>query len=302
MVQKVRGRLIGIAGVLGSGKTTMSNIMCSTGYWHRVRFAEDLKRITLMVCLKAGYPHDMATEMVDGCLKAVWNPELQMTPRRFQQLLGTEYRHIVEAYIRANPKKAGFTLVQDNLWLTSVQGRVDNLRSVEGKNVVIDDLRFFQTEGKWIKEEGGLCALVKSNRPPVQADMNTYRMIDRLTAREKNSFFRRNRESIIVDCISEVMCDERQPDYMRAFYSSDIARNLARKYYHDVLSGEFSEAQVEIQAPSLTHASEVSVSDEDVDVIIWNNSSVQDFRDYVMQFLATSDTVAINRRRKEGKG
>lgn len=299
MSKRIQGRLLGVAGILGSGKSTFSNILCSTGYWERIRFAEDLKRITSLICLRAGYPSDMVQEMVDGCLKAVWNPELQMTPRRFQQLIGTEYRLPIEEFIRNNPS-TNIKLVQNNLWLTSVQGRVHYLRSVVGKNVVIDDLRFFDTEGKWIKSEGGQCVLIKTDREPVQVDMNTYRMIDKLTAREPNNFFRRNRRDIIIECIAEVMSEERQPANVREFYRSETAKDFSRLFFDGVLLKEFKEGKVEIQAPSLTHASEVSISDAQVDAIIWNNGSLQNLKDLAMQFLALSDAEAIQERMRNG--
>jgi len=130
-------KLIGITGAAGSGKTTMSRLMDTGHGYTRMRFAEPLKRMTMMLLVEIGFSHGMAVEMVDGACKGDAIPQLKgKTPRDIMQTLGTEW---------------GRELISPDVWVAVMRHQLDTCHS---DLVVIDDVRF-ENEAQMIRERGG---------------------------------------------------------------------------------------------------------------------------------------------------
>lgn len=124
--QIVGPRLVGLAGLAGSGKSTAAAILEQNGYT-RLRFAGPLKAALRALLISAAVPADVADRMIEGDLKEVPQAVLGgKTPRHAMQTLGTEWGrdHI----------GAGF-------WVGLAVARA-HLILARGGRVVIDDVRF----------------------------------------------------------------------------------------------------------------------------------------------------------------
>lgn len=132
-------RLIGLAGVAGSGKTTGANILCDQGF-ARMRFAGPLKAMLWGLLNAAGRDTDTIDRMLEGDLKETPCGLFGgRTPRQAMQTLGTEW---------------GRDMIAPDLWTRiTMQGVRVALRS--GGRVVIDDVRF-ASEAAAIRDEGGV--------------------------------------------------------------------------------------------------------------------------------------------------
>jgi hypothetical protein len=125
----MRPRLIGLIGYAGSGKTTVSSILCTDFQFQRLRFADTLKRMLLAFGL--------TPEQVDGCKKEFPCDLLNGgTPRWAMQTLGTEW---------------GRNLIHPDIW---VNVAIENWRKRDIGNYVFDDVRF-ENEAHAIREAGG---------------------------------------------------------------------------------------------------------------------------------------------------
>jgi hypothetical protein len=130
-------KLIGISGAAGSGKSTMANQMVTWHGYTRLRFADPIKRMTMVLLVETGASHSAAVEMVDGMCKNDAIPQLGgKTPRDLMQTLGTEW---------------GRELISPDIWLSVMRCQLDAHRD---KMVVIDDVRF-ENEARMIRERGG---------------------------------------------------------------------------------------------------------------------------------------------------
>jgi hypothetical protein len=144
--------IIGICGLIGSGKGTVADILQIENNWTKVSFADSLKDCVSVVF---GWPRELLEgntyesrawrEQVDQW----WSEHLDMphlTPRWILQYWGTEVL------------RQGF---HNDLWIHSVRRKIASVSS----NFVIPDTRF-PNEIKMIKEVGGEIWLVKRGEDP----------------------------------------------------------------------------------------------------------------------------------------
>lgn len=129
--------LIGFAGYMGCGKTTLSNALVDEYHFTKVSFAAPLKKM-LMQLLRARTSDEALTiRMVYGDLKNTPSPLLEgKSPRQAMQWLGTEW---------------GRDLVGADLWTNTAMDAV----KMSGRDVVIDDVRF-PNEVDAIHKAGGV--------------------------------------------------------------------------------------------------------------------------------------------------
>lgn len=133
------GRLIGISGLAGSGKSTIANILVTDHGFVRVRFADTLKTMLCTLLLDAGLDEKTIHAAIEGELKGETLKALGWkTPRFAMQTLGTEW---------------GRDLLGQNIWADIAKSKISKLIA-RGDRVVVDDVRF-QNEVDVIGELGG---------------------------------------------------------------------------------------------------------------------------------------------------
>ena len=146
--------IIGVLGLIGSGKGTVSDILVSKGFV-KESFAAPVKDAVSAIF---GWPRAMLEgdtsesrefrEKKDEC----WSKALgyEVTPRIALQLMGTE---------------AGRDVFGDNLWVQSLLNRAS-----QNENTVIADVRF-PNEIEAIRKAGGHLVLVKRGPDPEWYDI-----------------------------------------------------------------------------------------------------------------------------------
>lgn len=141
-------KLIGLTGLAGSGKTTVSRYLQRNYCFSTLRFAGPLK--AMLWTLYENATDQFFTDVdiarrIDGDLKEEHCPIIGTTPRHAMQTLGTEW---------------GRNCMSDDFWLRIASGRIDSARG----RLVIDDLRF-ANEGDMIRSKGGI--VIAIDRPGV---------------------------------------------------------------------------------------------------------------------------------------
>lgn len=136
------GKLIGITGLAGSGKTTAANLLLSRAKDScRLPLAEPIKQM----CLSLG----LTEEMVYGDKKGTPIPGLgDITPRRIMQTLGTDW---------------GRKMIHQDIWVLPWRVQVRRAFEDDHKLVVCDDVRF-HNEVRFIKRMGGKVIRINSDR------------------------------------------------------------------------------------------------------------------------------------------
>jgi len=138
--------LIGLVGLIGSGKDTVADRLVTTHGYKRDSFAKSLKDAVSSM-------FNWDREMLEGNTTSSrhWReqPDKEVTPRWILQQFGTEI-------MRGQ--------MYDGIWVDSVIGRY------KGENTVISDTRF-QNEIKTIKAHGGKILLVKRGELPTREEM-----------------------------------------------------------------------------------------------------------------------------------
>ena len=146
--------LIGLVGLIGSGKDTVAERLVTHHSYKRDSFAKSLKDAVSSM-------FNWDREMLEGNTKSsrhwreqpdkFWSEKMgkEVTPRWVLQYFGTEVM------------RQG---MYDAIWVDSVIGRY------KGENTVISDTRF-QNEIKTIKAHGGKILLVKRGKLPTQKEM-----------------------------------------------------------------------------------------------------------------------------------
>lgn len=123
-----------------SGKSTVAKHLVEAHGFKHVAFATPLKRMTEVFLESLGMDHDEIEARVHGHRKHEMIPVADITSRRFQQLLGTEF---------------GRDQIKQNLWVDIAMERVRYWQG-RGYRVVIDDMRF--TNEFWaVQQVGGEC-------------------------------------------------------------------------------------------------------------------------------------------------
>jgi len=136
----MRGRLIGLTGYAGCGKTTARDALMING-WHNVKMAGALKGMARILFECAGLDADRC---IEGDLKETQLTELMgKSPRHVMQTLGTEW---------------GRGCIDPALWVNLAKSQCERLMS-KGCDVVVDDIRF-DNEAEMIRSLGGkICAI-----------------------------------------------------------------------------------------------------------------------------------------------
>lgn len=143
--------IIGICGLIGSGKDTAADFLVNVHQFHRESFAASLKDAVSAVF---GWDRDM----LEGLTKqsrdwreqpdAWWSQRLKqpITPRKILQQWGTEVcrQHF-----------------HDDIWIASLENRIRN----SAKDIVISDCRF-PNEIAAIRQAGGLIVRVTRGAEP----------------------------------------------------------------------------------------------------------------------------------------
>ena len=140
--------IIGLVGLIGSGKGAAGDILCQNGF-ERDSFAAPVKDAVSVIfgwsrSLLEGDTEDSRNwrELPDMW----WSERLgkPFSPRLALQLMGTE---------------AGRNGIHTDIWLRSLE------RRIEGKNVVITDTRF-PNEVEFIRNRGGVIVEIKRGNDP----------------------------------------------------------------------------------------------------------------------------------------
>ena len=127
--------LIGLAGPKRSGKTLAAEHLVERYGFHHDSFAAPLRRFACDVLGLTPAELETLKESSVDWLDDSRDDRPQVTPRRFLQLVGTEF---------------GRNLIHPHLWVRAC------LRRIEGRSdVVISDCRF-SNEARAIRERGGL--------------------------------------------------------------------------------------------------------------------------------------------------
>jgi len=126
-----QGKIIGIAGRKGSGKTTLAEAMVQYGWVHD-SFAAPIRRFLCIL-------FDIDQLDLEAIKEAPQRALGGRTPRQVMQLLGTEW---MRAYCG------------QDVWLNALRARIASTIGA-GRNVVISDVRF-ENEAKFIRDLGGV--------------------------------------------------------------------------------------------------------------------------------------------------
>lgn len=141
-------QIIALCGPLGSGKTTLANLLVKNHNFARTRFAASLKGMLSTFLADQGLDSEMQSRMLDGDLKEVPTEYFNgKTPRYAMQTLGTEWRDMIDK----------------NLWIDAWERKVLNAKEI---NLVVDDMRFVH-EAERVKKLGG--TIIKILRPGFEA-------------------------------------------------------------------------------------------------------------------------------------
>jgi hypothetical protein len=125
--------LIGLAGPIGTGKTTAAMHLIEARGFARIRFADPLKQMLANLLDTMGVPAETAGRMVDGDLKETPTPLLEGgSPRRAMQTLGAEW---------------GRDLIGRDLWINAWRRAVSAAIAEAGQEarparIVADDCRY----------------------------------------------------------------------------------------------------------------------------------------------------------------
>jgi hypothetical protein len=112
-----------------------------------VKFADPLKNMVRRMLGDMGFCAEDVERMIEGDLKEVVIPELNVTPRHIMVTLGTEW---------------GRDLIARDLWARLWSARVETLKA--STSIVTDDVRF-ANEVRALRYHGGV--LVRVERPGV---------------------------------------------------------------------------------------------------------------------------------------
>jgi hypothetical protein len=134
-------RLIALCSpAMGSGKSTAAEYLVEHHGFIRVAFATPLKRTAEALLQATGMPANEIVDRVYGDRKEELLPVFDITSRKLQQLLGTEF---------------GRDLIRPSIWVDLAMANVARFRSL-GHPVVIDDMRF-PNEYDAVQAAGGDC-------------------------------------------------------------------------------------------------------------------------------------------------
>lgn len=142
--------LIGVIGFAGSGKGTISDILCQDHDFIKLAFADSVKDATAVVF---GWPRHLLEGDTDESRNFrektddFWSARLgrNVTPRWALQIMGTE---------------AGRNTFHESIWIYATEAKMNKI-----KNVVLADVRF-PNEIKFIRDKGGFIVRVVRGDDP----------------------------------------------------------------------------------------------------------------------------------------
>lgn len=147
--------LIGLAGKKGSGKSTISKIICDKHNAIELAFADRLKEICSIVY---NVPIDY---FYNPKLKNKIIEKLNITSRKLMQIIGMKYREIGHDIPELTVK---------NPWIYNVEEKIREIHeNKEDTLIVISDVRF-QDEHDMIKKNGGI--IIKIIRPSLNNEQS----------------------------------------------------------------------------------------------------------------------------------
>lgn len=149
------GKLIGVKGKRGSGKTTVCKYCKKYGF-SEYNIADPLKDICRIL-------FDFTDEQLYGETKEVFDPNWNSTPREVLQKFGTELFKEKIKEVLPNLDIG----VYDNIWLKKFERF---LEKNSNSNFIVGDIRFLSEE-KFIRDHGGIIVEVwtKSTQNPSDA-------------------------------------------------------------------------------------------------------------------------------------
>lgn len=125
-------KLIGIAGVAGSGKDTVADFLKEHNNFKSVAFADPIRAgMRAMAGLKDKHFQHPTKEFI--------LPEFGKSPRQMMQTLGTEWAR---------------NSVHQDFWLIIAGKEVDKIHK-QAYNAAITDVRF-ENEAAWVRKNGGI--------------------------------------------------------------------------------------------------------------------------------------------------
>lgn len=128
-------KIIGFSGKIGSGKTTLAQILCNEYPYTKASFADPLKHIVK-------YLYDLEYDQLYGNRKEIVDTRYGVTPRYLLQYIGTNL----------------FRNWDKNFWVNVFERKYANQELL-----VLDDVRF-ENEAHIIHQMGGIVIKVVSHR------------------------------------------------------------------------------------------------------------------------------------------
>lgn len=146
--------LVGVLGLIGSGKGTVGEILSELGF-HQLSFASSVKDITAEMF---GWPRNLLEGDTEESRKfreqsdTFWSKKFEkdFSPRLALQLMGTE---------------VGRNIFHPNFWVIKANQTLNNLKNEGIKNFVFTDVRF-PNEIEMIRKEGGILIEIRRGISP----------------------------------------------------------------------------------------------------------------------------------------
>lgn len=132
--------IIGVCGKKYHGKDTVANYLVNTYGYTKIAFGDSLKDMLRSI-------FGFTDEQLYGNEKENIDPYWKVTPRNLMQFVGTDLMRI--------GLKGKFPHIGENVWIMSLQHKIEKLINEGITKIVISDVRF-ANEATFIKQHDGL--------------------------------------------------------------------------------------------------------------------------------------------------